>query len=297
MKTVSIILLVICILTLIVLLWGIIEAMCLKITRDRIIIDKDSKDKNPDLRILYFSDLHRELCLIPAGRVIRLIRSENASQGLDAVIFGGDICNGHEHAKHGLRYLQAIADVCKELSIPYMAVTGNHDAGVPAEELGMFSFDNMDGCIKYLKSRRDGRYIAFAGVPDTGRKNRVWGTPPTPSAGIEYKSYVLLSHNPDIALHLPSDLPFRIDAMLSGHIHGGQIRTHFKLEFYLRHDELPYQGIISGLHEINGINVFIDFCIAACTGSWLTLLFIAIIAFCDITIVSINKIKSANTSQ
>ncbi len=258
MKTVSIILFVICIAALVPLIWGITEAMCLKISRDKLVIKNKETKGGPDLRIMYFSDLHRELCLIPLSRVIKTIRREHASGGLDAVIFGGDICNGHHHALHGLSYLEAVSDACRELSIPFMAVTGNHDAGVPPEELGKFSFDNMDGCIKYLKSRRDGAYIALAGVPDTGRKDRVWAVPPAPSAGIEYKAYVLLSHNPDLSLHLPQDLPFKIDAMLSGHIHGGQIRTPFGLEFYLRHDELPYQGIISGVHEINGIQVLIS---------------------------------------
>jgi predicted MPP superfamily phosphohydrolase len=138
-----------------------------------------------------------------------------------------------------------------------MAVTGNHDAMADPEDLGIFPFDNMDGCIKYLRSRRDGSYIAFAGVKDTGRRGRVWYAPPTPSAGLEYKSYILLSHNPDLVLHMPS-VPFKVDAMISGHIHGGQIRTPFGLEFTLRHDELPHMGVISGLHEINSIKLFIS---------------------------------------
>ena len=57
---------------------------------------------------------------------------------------------------------------------------------------------------------------------------------------------------------MPSELPFKIDAMISGHIHGGQIRTPFGLEFVLRHDELPFKGIISGHHEVNGIKMFIS---------------------------------------
>ena len=241
----------------ILIIWGLIEAALLKVTRTKIVPTGGSDEGSPDLRILYFSDLHRELCMIPASRVCALIRAENASEGLDAVIFGGDLVNGHKSVSGGLKYIEAVSEVCKELRIPFMAVTGNHDAGAPADELGAFPFDNMDNVIKYLKSRRDGRYIAFGGIPDTGRHERVWGVPPAPSAGIEYKSYILLSHNPDIVLHMPI-LPFRVDAIISGHIHGGQIRTPFGLEFLLRHDELPHQGIISGLHEINGIQVFIS---------------------------------------
>ena len=244
----------------ILLIWGLIEACCLKITRDRLVIGNASdcsSSKSPDLRILYFSDLHKEFCFIPAKKIARIISQENASGGIDAVFFGGDIVSHGKHALKALDYFVKIATVCRELHIPFMAVTGNHDAMADPEDLGIFPFDNMDGCIKYLRSRRDGSYIAFAGVKDTGRRERVWYAPPTPSAGLEHKSYILLSHNPDLALHMPS-VPFRVDAMLSGHIHGGQIRTPFGLEFTLRHDELPHMGVISGLHEINSIKLFIS---------------------------------------
>lgn len=244
----------------ILLIWGLIEACCLKITRDRLVIGNASdcsSSKSPDLRILYFSDLHKEFCFIPAKKITRIISQENASGGIDAVIFGGDIVSHGKHALKALDYFVKIATVCRELHIPFMAVTGNHDAMADPEDLGIFPFDNMDGCIKYLRSRRDGSYIAFAGVKDTGRHERVWCAPPTPSAGLQYKSYILLSHNPDLALHMPS-VPFMVDAMISGHIHGGQIRTPFGLEFKLRHDELPHKGIISGLHEVNGIKLFIS---------------------------------------
>lgn len=237
--------------------WGFIEAMCLKVTRDKLILGPSEGD--PDLRILFFSDLHREFCPIPASRVINVIRKEHASKGLDAVIFGGDICNGKgKHVLRGLPYLNAIGDVCKELSIPYMAVTGNHDWGADGEELCQFNFDNINHCIKYLKSRRDGQYMAIGGVLDTGRHERLWMAPTEPSAGIPYKKYILISHNPDLALHMPPQTKVKIDAMISGHIHGGQIRTPFGIEFRLRHDELPYMGVISGIHEVNGIKLYIS---------------------------------------
>lgn len=240
-----------------ILVWGLIEAACLKVVRDKIAVGNASSEGSSDLRIIYFSDLHKEFCLVPVRRILKVIREEYEAAGLDAVVFGGDICNKAKRAPMALPYITAIAELCTELKVPFMAVTGNHDAKMDAEELGAFPFDNMNGCIKYLKSRRDGRYIAFAGVGDTGRHERVWMTPPAPSAGIDYASYILLSHNPDLILHMPS-IPFKVDVMISGHIHGGQIRTPLGIEFWLRRDDLPYRGIISGLHDIEGTKVYIS---------------------------------------
>ena len=237
--------------------WGLIGAAMLKVTKNKIVLTDTDDNGASDLRILYFSDLHREFCLVPSSKITDQIAGQAQGKGLDAVIFGGDISNHGKNAYKALPYLTDVADACRKYKIPFLAVTGNHDALCEPEDLGMMPFDNMDGCIKYLRSARDGRFIAIAGVRDTGRKNRVWPAPPVPSAGIEYKAYILLAHNPDLILHMP-ETPVKVDVMISGHIHGGQIRTPFGLEFILRHDELPFKKVISGLHEVNGIKLFIS---------------------------------------
>lgn len=242
-------------------LWGLIEASRVKITHDNLYIgsfDNSKSDIKEDLRILYFSDLHVEGCLVPALKLAKIIASENKKAKLDAVIFGGDVVNHAKNSLKGYNYLLYISETCKALKIPFWGVTGNHDYPMDLEDIGVLPFDYMGGVIKYLKSHRDGRYIAFSGVGDTGRHNRIWLKPAKPSTEFNHKAYILLSHNPDIVLHLPEDLPFKVDSIISGHIHGGQIRTPFKLEFLLRKDELPQQGIISGIHDINKIKLFIS---------------------------------------
>jgi len=249
----------------VLVLWGIIEAASVKITHDTLEIKSsdnnsgpDSSGESEDLRILFFSDLHREFCLISPLKLAGIIAKEHSNGKLDAVIFGGDTVNHARNALKGYKYLLYISETCKALKIPFWGVTGNHDYPIELEDIGALPFDYMGGVIKYLKSRTDGRYIAFGGVGDTGRHDRIWFAPPTPSGDFDYKSYVLLSHNPDLVLHMPADLPFKVNGMISGHIHGGQIRTPFKLEFILRKDELPYKGIISGIHEVNGVKMFIS---------------------------------------
>ena len=64
------------------------------------------------------------------------------------------------------------------------------------------------------------------------------------------------SHNPDIVLEIPKG---RLDYLLCGHFHGGQIWAPFDLEFkVMRNEKLCKMGIKSGLHKINGINLYIN---------------------------------------
>ena len=246
------------------IIWGLIEASWVKITRDTFEIGSSgtsqysSSGDKEDLRILFFSDVHAEACMVPPIKLARIIAQEHENGGLDAVIFGGDTVNHARHALKGYKYMIYVSETCKALKIPFWGVTGNHDYPMELEDIGALPMDYMGGVIKYLKSRVDGRYIAFGGVGDTGRHDRIWFAPPTPSDEFNHKSYIMLAHNPDIVLHMPPELPFKVNGIISGHIHGGQIRTPFKLEFLLRKDELPHMGIISGIHEVNGIKLFIS---------------------------------------
>jgi len=243
---------------LIVFIIGLIGTTKLEVSRDSLILDKSEGKVKPALRIFYFSDLHVEFCLISASRLAGIIEEEHRNGGLDAVIFGGDLANHKRGVKKAMKYMNTLADTCRRLNVPFWGVTGNHDAVIEDELLGMFPFDNMDGVIKYLKLRGGNDYIAFGGVTDSGRHDRFWMTPPCPSEGFLYSKYILLSHNPDIILHMPPDTKVNVDAIISGHIHGGQIRTPIGLEFILRKDDLPRRGIISGIHEVNGTKLLIS---------------------------------------
>ena len=237
------------VLGLLLAIWGCIEARMLNIQKDSIVL---SGDKNVSLRVLYFSDLHAEFCFIPANRVIDILKKEHTQSPIDIVIFGGDICNKISGYQKGANYLNKIALACQELGIPFVGTNGNHDVTLSSREIDSCGFKNISGANYMLN--KDNQIIRFSGVADSGRKNRQWMD--TPSCNDEYDMHIMLSHNPDQYLYLKGDKP---EVMLCGHVHGGQIRTPIGIEFsLLRKDELPRKGIISGLHNKNGLMLYIS---------------------------------------
>lgn len=204
-----------------------------------------------EIDILYFSDLHAEYCFIPPERIIEQIRENKP----DIVIFGGDICNNPKNINCGIKYLSEIADECLKNNIPFIGTTGNHDVEIPIEDVAACGFTNISSDI-YEFTDRNGHSIIFSGLYDSGRENRIWQEIPCPDKTDKADLHITLSHNPDQVLHLTTHLP---DIMLSGHIHGGQVRTPFGIEFKLiRKDELPKMHIIHGLYSLNGMQCFIS---------------------------------------
>ena len=250
------VLLVIGIICLGLLIWGIVEPRLLKIKREEIRLSDSSKEANKksicDLRVFYFSDLHVEFCFIPAKTLCELITKEYNDNGLDAVIFGGDITNNPKHYQRGANYLNTIALTCNSLGIPFLGVNGNHDILLSDREINYCGFNNISNSTFIIN--KDSSTIGFMGVKDSGRHNRIW--PDLPSIDANCDMTILLAHNPDYVLHFKDNRP---DFVISGHIHGGQIRTPINIEFtVLRKDELPKKGVIAGLHEVSGTKLYIS---------------------------------------
>jgi len=259
-------------LILIYILWCFIEPFILVLDRavlKRSSVDSSSEDKisirklpmasndvtvSPDLRFFFFSDTHAEWCPVTSKRLCNAIRKAHGNTPLDAVIFGGDIVTHPHNIRRGCKYLANIRKCCEELGIPFYGITGNHDHEFedPSFTPGFISLDNKS--ITFI-SHKDGTKIRLAGLTDSGRKNRVWykripyeGTDPV----------ILAVHDPDAFIHLDTDS--RPDFMLSGHLHGGQMKFPFRIEFCVlrRSDKLPNMGAVQGVFNINGTSVFIS---------------------------------------
>ena len=258
------------VLILLYILWCLIEPFFFDL--DRAELKKSSSDKDPgikikkfplknrnsnaspDLRLFFFSDIHAEWCPVTTKRLCNAIRKTHDKSPLDAVIFGGDIVTNTHNERSGLRYLSAVSKCCNELGIPFYGVSGNHDSSfsnVP-EHSGFTSLDNRSIS---MASHVTGTDIVITGLPDSGRKNRVWQKKMQCE---KTEPVILVVHDPDAIIHLDPDS--RPDYMLSGHLHGGQMKFPFRIEFTLlkKSDKLPQMGVVQGIYDISGTTVFIS---------------------------------------
>ena len=170
------------------------------------------------LRIAQVSDVH---CgrLMPRWFVNYLLERVNRA-GADVIVCTGDYIHGRDAAQ-----IEVVWPMLCELRAPLgvYSVLGNHDHWGNAERSLYWlerSGQNLRG--KAIALEKDGERLWLAGIGD------LWEDPfPVDSVLSqipERECRIVLAHNPDSA-----DTPFsgRIDLMLSGHTHGGQVRIPF----------------------------------------------------------------------
>lgn len=144
----------------------------------------------------------------------------------DLMVLTGDYVHMTPRSiKPGVELLEGL-----RASFGCVAVLGNHDHWEGAKacrkvfrRIGIPLIDNdrMFLTDSGLTERGDrGRSLCIAGVGDLWT-DRV--SPPDALGGVADETpRLLLSHNPDVAENFSPD--FRVDLMLSGHTHGGQVR-------------------------------------------------------------------------
>lgn len=148
-------------------------------------------------------------------RVLALVKREKP----DLIILGGDLINDPSE-----KYLGRMFDKLKDIDIPILAVTGNHDSGIPGDyeservrkelrKVGVVAIDNVG---KKLKIK--GKSLEILGLSDLSEGQFDLKVLQKMSA----KSFnILIAHNPDMAYLLQKKWP--VNLVLSGHTHAGQI--------------------------------------------------------------------------
>lgn len=166
-------------------------------------------------RIALVTDLHRGP-VVPVWWLER-VAARVRELAPDLVVLGGDFVS---HAKSDLDGLQA---VLARYAAPdgMVAVLGNHDHWVGADAVSAVLTGAGAELVhnRHRLIRRGGAAIAVGGVDDFTHgavrpREALQGVP-------EQVPRVLVSHNPDLIEYLPADL--RVDLMLSGHTHNGQV--------------------------------------------------------------------------
>jgi len=166
-------------------------------------------------RIALVTDLH-------CGRVVPRWWLEQAADRCvalapDLVVLGGDFVS------HALRDLDGLDEIISRFQAPdgVVAVLGNHDHWIGAEAVTTVL---ERGGAELLLNRhrmlqRGDATLAVAGVDDFAH-GAVQPEDALRDVAADVPR-VLVSHNPDLIEYLPAGL--RVDVMLSGHTHNGQL--------------------------------------------------------------------------
>ncbi len=187
--------------------------------------DKDIPAAFDGKRIVFIADIHRSH-FFSQNRLKKLISMVNANSP-DIILLGGD------YTTHGEpQYIESVFSELATLNAPLgvYAVLGNHDhtqylylTKVSIKKANIQLLDNKATWV-YIKHER----IKIGGVGDLWHDIQTLS--PTTTDVNSHDFVILLSHNPDYARTLSTDL---VDLVLSGHSHGGQI-TFFGLWAYDR---------------------------------------------------------------
>ena len=210
-------------------------------------------------RIVHLTDIHFNFV---SGEMFlsRVIESTNHLDP-DLIALTGDFIT------HDAERMGPCLDQLAGLRAPdgLWAVRGNHDAKVPLRtterlmnKAGINLLENRFESIRTGRERSRERRacgaspsMTIAGVGD------LWTGPCHPGTALEgsdpTNTTVMLSHNPAAVRLLPQGR--RVDLMLSGHTHGGQVRPF--------HYDLPMlsggeRTLVSGLKEYEGTSVYVS---------------------------------------
>ncbi len=157
-------------------------------------------------------------------QIISLTKSQNP----DLILFGGDYVNG------GLKNMNPLAESLKSLSAPLgkFAVLGNHDYAYSYQKT--LEILQSKGGIESLSDRgiwltKGGDKIRLVGTEFLWDPNFPLQFPYYEISNLNQDDFViLLTHSPDAIERFADSQKAKIDLVLSGHSHGGQI-TFFGL--------------------------------------------------------------------
>ena len=167
-----------------------------------------------NFKIIFISDLHKRLYSEPLK--IKKVVEEINKQNSDLIILGGDYIN---YNKKETVVFSELSKLKSKYGV--YGVYGNHDTWIGEDVLKNYfsknNINNLNNNSYWIE--KDGEKIKLGGVGDlwTGKQD----LSKTVSDVNKDDYLILVSHNPDYIEEIKNEN--KIDLVLSGHTHGGQI--------------------------------------------------------------------------
>ncbi len=214
----------------------------------------NTENTNRELKVIVFSDIH--LGAFQNKYLTEKIVNKVNKLEPDIVLIPGDFVY-HINKDN----LNSNFSKLKDITAPKLAVLGNHDYGkgnndissdisLALKSVGVLLIDNDTKILDF-----NGSLIKFIGLED------IWTAEPdfevlednNSNDNIDFT--FLLAHNPDIVYEIKNlgDNYKKIDLIISGHTHAGQMRIPF-----LYKNIIPSSyGFNRGFYNISGLNIFV----------------------------------------
>jgi hypothetical protein len=173
------------------------------------------------MKIVQISDFHFEE-YTEAAFLDAIVRKVNAVAP-DLVVLSGDFVSSKPLPRHfSVRFGYQCAEHLSRLTCPLRyAILGNHDCLVGSHAItdALHTHGIPVLANRFVPLERNGQRIWLAGLKDVLEDKPDLGTA-LPAERSEHEPVILLAHEPDFADYAVGR---RVDLVLSGHTHGGQI--------------------------------------------------------------------------
>ncbi len=206
------------------------------------------------LRIVQISDFH--YAEFTEAFFIRMIVDEVNRLKPDVVVFTGDyITRGFWSYEHTIAFAYQCVEMLGHVQCAERyAILGNHDCmlnrALVLDALRTHRITALDN--EAVPLEREGRRLWFAGTGDAlcGQMKLDQALPAASQADGE--PVILLVHEPDV---LPQVARHKVDLMLSGHTHGGQVRFPFLPPMFLPGLGQKY---VEGLFQMGATQLYVN---------------------------------------
>lgn len=255
-KILKIIVILILIVVLFITTEVVISYKCLTVTNYKIKSDRIKEDT----RLVLISDLHNNEFGKNNKRLINRIEKQNP----DLILLDGDMIN--EESENIDQVLYLIRKL-KKIAPVYYAL-GNHELGYMKRETSdllsqlkkagakVLDQEYQDIMVNYNKIRIGGIYEYAFRVDDEGKMSKEDMEPKIRNFLEEYQDSdsfkIMMSHRPDSFIFGQAADTWKIDLVVSGHAHGGQVRIPGKGGLYGA-DQGWFPKYVDGIHHFKTV--------------------------------------------